>query len=136
MLSLVVSMIAMAPMVGEWEPVVMDVSAYCPCAKCCGEHSDGLTASGHPAEGKLVAAPKTYEFGTEMRVPGYGQAVVRDRGGAIKTAGEWVRDVKIGDRNVPDTRLSHDRIDLLFPTHDDALKWGRKTVVVWVKRPQ
>src|SRR4051794_40224797 len=25
----------------------MEVTAYCPCTKCCGENAQGLTASGH-----------------------------------------------------------------------------------------
>ena len=55
---------------------VMRVTAYCPCEKCCGDWSDGFTASGKPAEGKLIAAPRNYAFGTRMDVPGYGVAYV------------------------------------------------------------
>ena len=35
--------------IGEprWHTVHMRVTAYCPCAKCCGEWSDGVTATGH-----------------------------------------------------------------------------------------
>ena len=134
MTALFVAVLVMAPGVGEWEPVVMDVSAYCPCPLCCGAHASGITASGKPAVGKLIAAPSSYAFGTEMRVPGYGTAKVLDRGGAIKSAGEWVRNVKIGDEKVADVKLQHDRIDLLFPTHAKALKWGRQTLTVWVRR--
>jgi 3D (Asp-Asp-Asp) domain-containing protein len=134
MTGLVMAMLAMTPVLGEWEPVVMEVSAYCPCALCCGPDASGIAASGVPAQGKLIAAPSVYPFGTEMRVPGYGTAKVQDRGGAIKSAGEWVRNVRVGDQAVPDVKLQHDRIDLLFPTHEEARKWGRQTVTVWVKR--
>lgn len=134
MSGLFVAMLAMTPVLGEWEPVVMDVSAYCTCSLCCGANAAGITASGKPAVGKMIAAPSAYAFGTEMRVPGYGTAAVQDRGGAIKSAGEWVRNIKIGDQKVADTRLQHDRIDLLFPTHDEAVKWGRQTLVVMVRR--
>ena len=134
MSGLFLAMLAMAPGLGEWEPVVMDVSAYCPCSLCCGANASGITASGKPAVGKLVAAPSSYAFGTEMRIPGYGTAKVQDRGGAIKSAGDWVKNVKIGDQKVADVKLQYDRIDLLFATHEEALKWGRQTVVVSVKR--
>lgn len=134
MTGLFMAMLAMAPGLGEWEPVVMDVSAYCPCTLCCGPNAGGVTASGKPAVGKLIAAPSSYAFGTEMHVPGYGTAKVQDRGGAIKSAGQWVRNIRIGDQKVADTKLQHDRIDLLFPTHEEALKWGRQTLTVLVRR--
>ena len=98
--------------------VVMNVSAYCPCEKCCGiwaakgvnSNGERITASGVPAKGKLIAAPSNYAFGTRMDVPGYGMARVQDRGGAIKG----------------------NKIDLLFPTHQEALNWGRKLLIVKV----
>ena len=51
-----------------WEPeyrtVTMNTSAYCPCEKCCGQFSDGVTASGHVIQrgDKFVAAPPEYPF--------------------------------------------------------------------------
>ena len=35
------------------EPMDANVSAYCPCERCCGVYADGITASGHvyPAGG-------------------------------------------------------------------------------------
>lgn len=59
--------------------------------------------------GTIAADTRHYPFGTEMYVPGYGWGVVEDRGGAIK---------------------GPTRIDLFYEDHDDALHWGRKTVVV------
>jgi 3D (Asp-Asp-Asp) domain-containing protein len=74
---------------------------------CCGQYADGMTACGHVIEAgdTFVAADKRYPFGTKMIVPGYshGRPVnVLDRGGAIQG----------------------DRIDLFFPTHQQALEWG------------
>lgn len=83
----------------------MRVTAYCPCAKCCGQFADGVTASGAKAVGQIVAADtRFFPFGTRMHIPGYGTATVEDRGGAIK--GE--------------------RLDVLFATHQEALEWGVK----------
>ena len=132
---LFIAVLTMAPGLGEWEQVVMDVSAYCPCSLCCGPRASGITASGEPAVGKLIAAPSSYPFGTEMRIPGYGAARVQDRGGAIKSAGERVRRGKTGYRKVG-TILQHDRIDLLFPTHEEAIQWGRQKLAVSVKRSE
>jgi 3D (Asp-Asp-Asp) domain-containing protein len=94
----------------EYNLVEMNVSAYCPCEKCCGQWADGITASGVPAKGLLIAAPSSYAFGTRMDVPGYGTALVEDRGGAIKG----------------------NKIDLLFDSHQAALEFGRQYLTVKV----
>jgi len=101
----------------EWQTVRMRVTAYCPCEKCCGEYSDGVTACGHvikPGE-VFAAADRQYPFGTEMVVAGYNNdqpIKVLDRGGAIRG----------------------DRLDLFFHTHEEALQWGVKYVDVKVHR--
>lgn len=87
------------------------VTAYCPCARCCAPYSDGTTASGKLVTangGRFVAAPKSYPFGTIMEIPGYGSVPVLDRGGAIKGK----------------------RLDVFFPTHQEALNWGVKNLRV------
>jgi 3D (Asp-Asp-Asp) domain-containing protein len=95
----------------------MEVTAYCPCVKCCGPKAQGITASGKLVShngGRFVAADTTVlPFGTKLVIPGYAgdQAVeVADRGGAIKG----------------------NKLDLFFPTHEAALQWGRQSVDVTV----
>lgn len=100
----------------QWQTVQMRVTAYCPCPKCCGNYSDGVTASGHKiAQGDLfVAADKMYPFGTEMLIPGYkkGEAVkVLDRGGVIRG----------------------NRLDVFFNTHQEALEWGVRYMDVKIR---
>ncbi|MEM1329850.1 MAG: 3D domain-containing protein [Planctomycetota bacterium] len=96
----------------------MEVTAYSPDHRSCGHFADGQTSTLHSVwtNGmKLVAADtRILPFGSMITVPGYddGNVVpVLDRGGAIK---------------------GH-KLDLLFPTHDQARKWGRQKlkVVVW-----
>ena len=105
-----------AEQLGEWQGIQMRVTAYCPCSKCCGQYSDGVTACGHkirPGD-TFVAADGRYSFGTEMLIPGYsnGRAVkVLDRGGAIKG----------------------NRLDVFFATHQEALEWGVKYLEVSVR---
>jgi 3D (Asp-Asp-Asp) domain-containing protein len=95
--------------VGRDAFIGMNVSAYCPCEKCCGDWADGFFADGSPVGGKAVAADTSiYPFGTTFNVPGYGVAVVKDRGGAIKG----------------------NKLDLYFPSHQEALNWGRKFITV------
>ena len=102
---------------GEWQTIQMRVTAYCPCRKCCGRYSDGVTACGHkirPGE-FFVAADKKYPFGTEMIIAGYkgGEPVkVLDRGGVIRG----------------------NRIDVFFNSHEEAVKWGVRNLDVKVRR--
>ena len=84
------------------------VTAYCPGPCCCGKFADGITASGLQAVGKIVAAPKSIPFGTVLDIPGYGVCTVEDRGGAIKG----------------------NKLDVLFPTHQEALNWGVQELTV------
>jgi 3D (Asp-Asp-Asp) domain-containing protein len=99
--------------------IEMEVTAYSPGVESCGKWADGQTASGYSVQtngGHLVAADTDLlPFGTLVTVPGYhdSQPVpVLDRGGAIKGK----------------------RLDVLFPTHQRALQWGRRTVEVTVWR--
>lgn len=109
-------------------------TAYCPCGKCCDwvydahrrpVHSKGrnkgkpktvgLTASGtmaHP--GTIAADTRYYPMGTLLYVPGYGYGTVEDRGGAIR---------------------GRHRLDLFFPTHQEAQLWGRRKQQVVVFPP-
>jgi len=103
----------------EYAAVRMLVTAYCPCRKCCGESADGVTASGRPVtanDSRFVAADaKVLSFGRLVSVPGYhgGQkAPVLDRGGLIKGK----------------------RLDVFFPTHAQAQRWGARWLDVKVYR--
>jgi 3D (Asp-Asp-Asp) domain-containing protein len=102
---------------GEWESIRMRITAYCPCPKCCGQYSDGITACGHEIQpgDTFVAADRRYPFGTEMVIPGYSNSQpvqVLDRGGTIKG----------------------NRLDVFFATHQEALEWGVKYLDVKVRR--
>jgi len=99
-----------------WQSVRMRVTGYCPCSQCCGSFSDGITANNHHIQpgDTFVAADKSYQFGTEMVIPGYNSdrsVQVMDRGGAIKG----------------------NRLDLFFQTHQQALQWGVQHLDVLIK---
>jgi len=96
----------------------MLVTAYSPDSRSCGDSDDGITASGYSVwtnAMKMVAADtRLLPFGSMISVPGYdsGEVVpVLDRGGAIK---------------------GH-HLDLLYPTHEQALNWGAQDleITVW-----
>jgi 3D (Asp-Asp-Asp) domain-containing protein len=95
----------------------MEVTAYCPCTKCCGENAQGITASGRDVSynnSRFVAADTSVlPFHTKLSIPGYSNGAtveVIDRGGAIKG----------------------NKLDLYFPTHEEARQWGRQWVDVTV----
>lgn len=102
-------------------------TGYCPGPCCCGDSADGITASGYRIRkgDHVCAAPATLRFGTLLDIPGYGKSVpVVDRGGAIVEKGT-IRTVK-GKTSV----VEHDRLDLYFPTHKEALAWGVQYLTV------
>ena len=108
---------ALATLAAVWPqawPRRMVVTAYCPCTECCGPQARGITASGRPVSangGRFVAAARDIPFGTLLIIPGYNDgrpAEVLDRGGAIKG----------------------DRLDVYFPTHEEARQWGVRRLVV------
>lgn len=70
----------------------------------------------------MLAAPKSYAFGTKLAIPGLGVGTIHDRGGAI---------VDAGVRGQP-----HDRIDVWMGRGEvglaRALQWGMRTVTATV----
>ena len=75
----------------------------------------GMTSSGmRTRRGTIAADIKKYPYGTIVEIPGYGYGRVEDIGGAIK--GE--------------------RLDAWFPSHSEALKWGKKALDVKVWLPK
>jgi 3D (Asp-Asp-Asp) domain-containing protein len=69
----------------------------------------GHTATGLPVGWGIVAVdPSVIPLGTHMMIPGYGEAVAADTGGAV-----------VGDT-----------IDIWFPTAAQADAWGRRTVTI------
>ena len=81
------------------------ITAYCACPKCCGPNAKGITASGtRPTEGRTVAAARSIPLGTRIHIEGIGWRVVEDR-----TA-----------------RRYDGRVDILFASHKEALKFGKQ----------
>jgi 3D (Asp-Asp-Asp) domain-containing protein/septal ring factor EnvC (AmiA/AmiB activator) len=69
----------------------------------------GTTATGVPVGWGIVAVdPSVIPLGTRMTIPGYGEGVAADTGGAVQGT----------------------VIDVWFPTPAQALAWGRRTVTI------
>ena len=112
----------------------MLTTGYCACGQCCGwrrtcwgvpvyasgpkrglRKQVGVTAIGTRARHGTIAADMTrYPFHALMYIDGYGYGWVEDTGGDIKG----------------------DHIDLFFPSHREAVAWGRrvKRVQIWYPR--
>lgn len=90
------------------------VTAYCPCAICCGVMGGtGITASGKQArQGVTVAASRSIPMGTRLRIEGVGVRVVQDR---------------LAPRY-------DDRVDVFFTRHEDAVRFGKKALAVRVSK--
>ena len=88
---------------------LVTVTAYCPCAKCCGKWAGGRTADGHmPAPGVTCAASRSVPFGTRLLIPGVGWRTVQDRL----------------------ARRFDGRVDVLFATHAEAVRFGKQKLEV------
>jgi peptidoglycan DL-endopeptidase CwlO len=69
----------------------------------------GRTATGlQTAWGVVAVDPSVIPLGTRLTIPGYGEGVAADTGGAVQG----------------------NTIDLWFPTTAEALAWGRRTVTI------
>jgi peptidoglycan DL-endopeptidase CwlO len=69
----------------------------------------GTTATGVPTGWGIVAVdPSVIPLGTRMTIPGYGEGVAADTGSAVRG---YI-------------------IDLWFPSREQALQWGRRTVTI------
>ena len=88
---------------------VYKITAYCPCAKCCGK-ATGRTAMGTKATaGRTIAASGKFAFGTKLNINGH-VYTVEDRGGAI----------------------NGNKIDIFVNSHAEALAWGVRYLPVSV----
>ena len=92
---------------------VFKATAYCSCKKCCDKDpSDkwyGITASGKKAKWGTVAVDrKVIRLGSTLRIKGFPNIIFRaeDVGGAIKGR----------------------HIDVWFPSHREALKFGVRNI--------
>lgn len=93
------------------------LTAYCPCAKCCGKWANGITATGMTAtEGRTIAVdPCVIPYGSTVTVyfaDGTSHTyTAEDCGGGIKG----------------------NRLDIYFDDHQAALQFGVQSAMVYVE---
>lgn len=86
------------------------VTAYCPCAECCGRWADGVTATGLPAGPGIVAVdPDIIPTGSTVVIDG--QAYL-----------------------AADTGVTGNHVDICVTDHRAAEAFGVRTAEVWVEK--
>ena len=88
------------------------ITAYFSCRRCCGRWADGVTATGKKAKWGVVAADwRVIPKHSRIHITGFDTLFrVEDKGGAIKGR----------------------RIDIWFPSHKRALRFGVARRRVWM----
>lgn len=96
-----------------WKTIILPATAYYPGPEDTWPYTAGYTASGLKAGYGVVAVdPRFIRMKTPIYVEGYGYAIAADKGGAIKG----------------------NKIDLCFDTYEEAVRFGRKNVKVYLLR--
>ena len=97
--------------VGAWEYVgECTITAYCPCAECCGRWADGLTASGLPAGPGIGAVdPDVIPLGSTVIIDGQ-KYLAADTGSGVEGL----------------------HIDIFLASHEETVAHGVRTADVWV----
>lgn len=97
--------------VGAWEYVgECTITAYCPCAECCGRWADGVTASGLPAGPGIGAVdPDVIPLGSTVIIDGQ-KYLAADTGSGVEGL----------------------HIDIFLASHEETVAHGVRTADVWV----
>lgn len=87
--------------------ITVTATAYtADCQGCSGVTATGIDLRANPGQKVIAVDPSVIPLGSKVYVPGYGEAVAADTGGAIKAG----------------------RIDVFIPDKQEALNWGVRTV--------
>ena len=89
------------------------ITAYCPCAECCGRLADGTTATGLPAGPGIVAVdPDVIPLGSTVIIDGM-KYLAADTGSGVEGLD----------------------IDIFLASHEETVAHGVRTADVWVVEP-
>lgn len=92
---------------GNGRSLYMEASAY----SAFDPGNSSHTSTGHSLKKGIVAVdPDVIPLGTKLYIPGYGDAIAGDVGSSIRG----------------------NKIDMAFDTHEEAISFGRQSVVVYI----
>lgn len=83
-------------------------TAYC--VGCSGVTTTGLNLKANPSQKVIAVDPSVIPLGSKVYIPGYGEAIAADTGGAIKG----------------------NRIDIFIPNYTQAVNFGRKNITITI----
>lgn len=118
---------------GEWTPLEVTATAYCPCRICCGVRAAGITADNTKVSEVpygVASDPNSLPYGTTVWIPagvGYldhSHAEDEARQFRVDDTGGIVR------RRTRETGRVH--IDLRFIQHRNARHFGVKRITIYV----
>jgi len=102
----------------KYIPIRAIVTAYAPYDNKSGMCNDGTpdtTATNtKPKRGTIAADPKRIPYGTKLYIPEYGYGIVEDTGGALRKDKDNIR------------------IDVYMDTYEEAIKWGKKEMIIYI----
>jgi 3D (Asp-Asp-Asp) domain-containing protein len=119
---------------GRW--IWAKVTAYCPCAICCGSHANGKTStmvntkSGRPEHAYGYAVdPRAIPYGTRIHIPDYWNSLQRNIS-FVPTKPLVADDTGVAMRRSFNNGVIH--IDCRYRTHRAAIKWGTRRMRVFL----
>lgn len=97
--------------VKESTEITVTATAYTAyCNGCSGITATGINLRKNPDAKVIAVDPKVIPLGSKVYVPGYGEAIAGDKGGAIKG----------------------NKIDVFFKSKTSAINWGKQKVTITV----
>jgi len=127
------ALLAAAAQAGEWVPVEVVATAYCPCSICCGVRAVGITADGTKVSEwpyGIAVDPQRIAYSTPILVPhgvGYlDRSRHADRVFYADDTGGIIR------RRTRSTGVMH--IDLRYRSHQAAKAYGKRSITVFIWR--
>lgn len=96
------------------------VTAYAPLdnkSGICADSKPTVTSRGYrPNRHYAAVDPSRIPYGTRMYVPGYGEVVAADTGGALRSYGGYA-------------------VDLYFDSYEEAVAWGNRSIRIIILGP-
>lgn len=99
------------------------VTAYCPCARCCGEMTGKTSTRTNAWRPGVAVDPRAIAYGSLVHVPGYERAEwakADDTGAAMRRA--WREHKKIN-------------VDIRYQYHWEAVQWGTQEMEITIRQP-
>lgn len=97
--------------------ILVRVTAYAPFdnkSGICADGSPATTSRGHrPSRRYAAVDPSRIPYGTRLHVPGYGEVIAGDTGGALRSYEGYA-------------------VDVFMESHEDAMAWGVRYLEVEV----